>query len=400
MKKIDCISAVNVLPGDALNFPDLDISSLLIENQAVGRTSLSSNPSAEIGRKSMLLGTPFSTTSSSTLSNALHGSDFANAISYSDYGSMNDHSDIPFSEEFNNQRFVRPRIEDSDDSMEFQVPDQLQQKKKRLKRFINSLMDHDLMLEKDELFINENEMLTNTIASTVTDPFAAALKLLKSPDEFFIPGTFDAIFSCDRLSFNYKGNNAKKNKKIDQKTINDGLTTASDFHFDNENDGFDYDGGIEMYRNENTLSSSSITTPSTLILPWSNASSSSDKQRLLSSVLNTPIRKNGNSTPSPLDEINELKLTSSSSNSSFSSSSFQTFPSENLSLSQETFDFFCFLVDSLPSKSGYLGNVSKRESMSRPIAARALHHLLELKSNNLIDVKQLKPFSDIKISII
>ena len=67
LKKIDCISAVNVLPGDPLNFPDLDISNLLsMTTEKDGRSSEASSSAAmnpEIGRKSILssFGTPFST---------------------------------------------------------------------------------------------------------------------------------------------------------------------------------------------------------------------------------------------------------------------------------------------------------------------------------------------------
>lgn len=406
MKKIDCISAVNVLPGDPLNFPDLDITNLLLDSQGIGRASLSSNPSAEIGRKSMSLGTPFSTVSSS--SNALQGSDFAAVISDSDFGSMNDH-DMPFPHDDDYQMSLRPARDrsSSSDSMEFQVPEELQRQRqqRKVKRFKNALMDHELMLEKDQLFINDQEMLEyRDPFNAPSDPFIEALRLLNKPDELFISGTFDSIFTTRRLEFSFN----KKPKLADESAEKKMETSDEGMIYDDG--GFnDYDGGgIEMFRNDSSISSSSTRTPSTLILPWSTSTSTSDnQQRLLSSVLNTPIRKGGSSTPSPLtDNLQELRLTSNSSSSASFSSSSEDFHNQldsGSSLSQDTFDFFYFLFDSVPSKSGgiiELSSVLKRESTSRAVAARALHHLLELTSANLINVKQIHPFSDIKISII
>lgn len=407
MKKIDCISAVNVLSGDPLNFPDLDIANLLLDPQ--GRVSMSSNPStAEIGRKSMSLGTPFSSTPSFS-SNALQGSDFAAVISDSDYGSFNDH-EIPYSHDDDHYQIsLRPTRENNNnndsESMEFQVPDELKRQRRqerKMKRFKNALMDHELMLEKDQLFINEQEMLqyTNTGFNTfINDPLIEALKLLNKPDENFISETFDSIFTSTLNKFEFI---TKKPKLV-------GTKSELNKPLNNENDetGMIYDDGglndydVEMYRNETSFSTSTTAaTPSNLILPWSASSSSSDKH--FSSILNTPIRKAGNSTPSPLTE--DLKLTSSSSNTSFTSlsSSIANANTSNSALSQETFDFFYFLVDSIPSKSGStaLNSVLKKESTSRAVAARALHHLLELTSANLINVKQNEPFSDIKITII
>ncbi len=393
------------MPGDPLNFPDLDIANLLLDSQGIGRASLSSNPSAEIGRKSMSLGTPFSTVSSS--SNALQGSDFAAVISDSDFGSMNDH-DMPLPLDDDYQISLRPARDriSSSDSMEFQVPEELQRQRqqRKVKRFKNALMDHELMLEKDQLFINDQEMLEyRDLFGTTSDPFTEALKLLNKPDELFISGTFDSIFTTRRLDFHFN----KKPKLAPENTEKKMGTSDEGMLYDDG--GFnDYDGGgIEMFRNESSISSSSTRTPSTLILPWSTSTSTSDKQqRLLSSVLNTPIRKGGSNTPSPLtDNLQELRLTSSSSSSaSFASSEdFQNQLGGGSSLSQDTFDFFYFLVDSVPSKSGgsiELNSVLKRESTSRAVAARALHHLLELTSANLINVKQHQPFSDIKILII
>ena len=402
LKKIDCISAVNTLPGDPLNFPDLDIANLLLDTATTvsnGRSSLSSNLSVEIGRKSMLIGTPFSTSSS----NALQGSDFAAVISDSDFGSLNDHDDMPYSEDFS--LALRPAFKDriTSDNLTFQVPELLARQKRRLKRFKNALMDHELMLEKDQLFINQQGMLNYSgaeLLSNISDPIMEALKLLNGPEYIFIPGTFDSIFTSNRLKFSY----SKKKPIIAGLVVNDDNQYPPDSDNGNYHDDFN---DIEAYRNDaNSISSS---TPSNLVLPWSTSSSSFssshstflDKHGGVSSILNTPIRKGGNNTPSPLTDLTDLKLSSSSSSTSFSSTSSAIFGNtQTSSMSQETFDFFYYLVDSITSKSGSLSSILKREYTSRPIAARALHHLLELRSANLIEVEQNCPFADIKISII
>jgi hypothetical protein len=162
----------------------------------------------------------------------------------------------------------------------------------------------------------------------------------------------------------------------------------------------------EMFRNDDDNLSFANGTPSQLNLPWSsssasksNSSNSSRRTSLTSFIDNTPIRKGSStatlSTPSPLTEpFADLKLISATHNS-------QT-------LSDESFDFFYFLqekLSSLADKSGRsASNTFKRiisvDVNGRAVAARAFHHLLELRTANLVDLKQASSFSDIKISLI
>ena len=416
LKKIDCISAVNVLPGDPLNFPDLDISNLLsMTTEKDGRSSEASSSAAmnpEIGRKSILssFGTPFST---STSSNALQGSDFAAALSDAEMAySLNDH-DMMYASDYsmNSNEFFpfRPKSinsSGSNENLEFQVPNLVEKRRvsrlNRLKRIKNALMDMELMLEKDELFINESEMLQRSqvsLEANDVDPIKEALKLLNGPEELFVSETFDGIFKTSKLNFSYSTYKQNTN-----------LNNQADFDADlmafNDNDGYDYYNDndnfneIEQYRNVPN------STPSTLNLPWSvsGSSISNDSRGLFSSSIgiNTPIRKgrsNDQSSPTSLAELQELKLSSSSSGSSSSIPLYN--PQNNMNLSQETFDFLYYLHDSMPSNSGIttFGSILKKETVSRAIAARAFHHLLELKSASLIDVKQPRPFADIQITM-
>ena len=402
LKKIDCISAVNTLPGDPLNFPDLDISNLLLMSTEKGgrnsdiSLSIAMNP--EIGRKSMIstFGTPFSTSSSS---NALQGSDFASALYDSDLAySLNDH-DIMHAPEYSlnsNEHFpFRPKNIMSD-NMEFQVPNQVEKRRiSRIRRIKNALMDMELMLGKDDLFINESEMLnyaTKNLISEEADPIKEALNLLNCPDEPFVMETFDGIFKTSKLNFSYsKPMISKKSGSNNSAFTSDHI----DFHdaeghyeYYNNNDNFNE---IEQYRNVPN------STPNTLNLPWSISGSglSSSSMGLSSIGINTPIRKgqlNGQNSPTSLLD---LQLSSTSSSSSISLYN----PKNDMNLPQETFDFLYYLHDSMSSDSGIntLGRILNKETVSRPVVARAFHHLLELKSANLIDVKQSSPFSDIQI---
>lgn len=395
LKKIDCISAVNVLPGDPLNFPDLDISNLLMSEShrtSIASTSTLLNP--ETGRKSFSLGTPFSTPSS----NALQGSDFASAIGDSDFGSMNDHDHEPM-EMFplRQMNTNHPTLSSQSDNYEFQVPDELKRKTQRGKRFKNSLMDHELMLEKDQLFINESDLHKYKNAKNESnDPFKVALKLLNSPNDFFFES--ETSLKTSKLNFAYEYPRSEN-----EATCKD----LSNVSFDNymDNDGYYAHDEIEVYRNDPTRLSFSSSTPRNLILPWSSSSSDALKinNQLSSAAINTPIRKGlfgtaGQSTPSPLTDL----AASSSSISLKSSSPFKDFTS---SLSQETFDFFYFLqekiIESKPASKSTITftNVLPKGKTSRAVAARAFHHLLELKSGSLVDVKQSRPFSDIQILI-
>ena len=360
----------------------------------------------EIGRKSITssFGTPFST---STSSNALQGSDFAAAISDSDIAySLNDHDMMRGGSDYSlnsNELFpLRPRSlnsSGSNDKMEFQVPDLVEKRRaSRIRRIKNALMDMELMLGKDQLFINESEMLqrTQTISKLEeTDPIKEALKLLNGPDELFVLETFEGIFKTNKPSFTFSAHKISGNSRqpagfnSDPADFND-----ADGHYEyyNDNDNFN---DIEQYRNVPN------STPSTLNLPWSvsGSSISSDTRGLSSVGINTPIRKgrnNDQSSPSSLSDLHDLKLSSSSSSSS--SIPFYN-PQNNMNLSQETFDFLYYLHDSMLPNSGIttFGSILKKETVSRPIAARAFHHLLELKSASLIDVKQPSPFSDIQI---
>lgn len=405
MKKIDCISAVNTLPGDPLNFPDLDITNLLLmstENggPATARSSEASmNP--EMGRKSFasVLGTPFSNTSGS--SNALQGSDFASAISDSDLAySLNDHDMMHGSDYSMNSNEIfplRPKKAGANGNLDFQVPNHLEKRRiSRIRRIKNGLMDMELMLGKDELFIKESELLQNSKNNSgieEIDPIQEALKLLNGPDEFFVMETFDGIFKTSKLNFKLsikQKHNGKASSTFtsDHIDFNDGYYEDNDIY--NNND-------IEQYRNVPN------STPSTLNLPWSisgsSLSDSNSSMKGFSSIgINTPVRKGQQSSPSSFSDLQDLRLSSSSS----SSPSIPLYnPQTNMNLSQETFDFLYYLHDSLLSDSGSttFGSVLNKETVSRPIAARAFHHLLELKSASLIDVNQAAPFSDIEIII-
>lgn len=396
MKKIDCISAVNVLPGDPLNFPDLDISNLLIsESHRASIVSTSTVLNPETGRKSFSLGTPFSTPSS----NALQGSDFASVVGDSDFGSMNDHDtmdqDIFPLRQINNQI-----LSSQSENFEFKVPDELkrqQRARQRIKKFKNSLMDHELMLDKDQLFINECELLKTNLnngAGERCDPFKMALDLLNNPDELFFES--DVIFKTTKLNFSYtkpKTEQSKQNLQIsrsDDDSIN--------YHMDNDDYGFNDD--IEVYRNDPNVGGLSLTsssTPSNLILPWSSSSADATKNPFSSAIQNTPIRKGLQSTPSPLTD---LVATPSSSSLSAASSPFKHF---STALSQDTFNFFYFLQDTIETSGNIkiftFETVLPKNKTNRAVAARAFHHLLELKTASLVEVKQTRPFSDIEISI-
>lgn len=336
----------------------------------------------EMGRKSILssLGTPFSTSSSS---NALQGSDFAAAISDSDLGySMNDH-DMMYGSEMSSDIFpLRPR---SESNMEFQVPTRIEKRKiSRIRRIKNALMDTETMLDKGELFINESEMLQYNLYNLKTeeyfDSIKEALTLLNAPAELFALESFEGIFNL--CKFNYSNRNLSGN-------IDDHIDfNYADDHYDyiSGNDNFN---DIEEYRNDPNATPSSA-----LYLPWSTNSSSSfsSNKGISSAGINTPIRKghlNVHSSPSSLSE--------SISGSSPSVKLYN--PENNMNLSQESFDFLYYLHDSITSESGIasFGNILKKDTVSRQIAARGFYHLLELKSANLIDVKQRLPFSEIQI---
>ena len=442
LKKFDCISNVNIIPGDPLNFPDLDISNLL--NISDARTSTSSHNNQiimtpEAGRKS-LLGTPFfNFPSSSSSLNALQGSDFAAVISDSDFSTgLNDH-DYNINEMFS----LRPPLNNSNSSngsLEFHVPDELLRQKRaklRIRKLKNSLMDQDLMLEKDNLFINEREMLKNNYlnisrSTEVADPIKEALQLLNGPnDKLLIDNDCKfSLFNNLKLKFTASFINAKKQKNNNNKA-------NESFHPKdiNMNDDFNYD--VEQYRNDTENGGSvfsSSNTPSNLILPWSSSSDDIDMNHFPSSAIpNTPSRK-GPEYSSPFSDLQALRLSSSSS------TSFSATPSSNpatpspfpvprnynnsssndfiSTLSKETFDFYYFLQDAIIAKTTekikttpkssdqinanaliYFTDILKKESTRKPIAARALHHLLELKTANLITVKQIRPYSEIQISI-
>jgi hypothetical protein len=399
LKKIDCISAVNVLPGDPLNFPDLDISNLLMSEShraSIMSTSTVLNP--EIGRKSFSLGTPFSTPSS----NALQGSDFASVIGDSDFGSMNDHDTMDH-EIFPLRQISNNISSYQSENFEFNVPDELRRQKRakqKIQKFKNSLMDHELMLEKDKLFINENELLKQNFNDNFfsSNPFKVALDLLNNPDEQLFESS--TIFKTTKLNFSYETRKAEqnKNKSIIPMTISSSNNEDSvDYIMDN--DDYRFDDGIEVYRNDpnsRRLSMTSSSTPSNLMLPWSSSSVEKSRNHFLSAIQNTPIRKGLQSTLSPLTD---LSATPSSSLSS-ASSPFKQF---STSLSNETFDFFYFLQDTIENSDNTkiftFETALPKAGTSRAVAARAFHHLLELKTANLVKVKQSRPFSSIEILI-
>lgn len=399
MKKIDCISAVNVLPGDPLNFPDLDISNLLMSEShraSIMSTSTVLNP--EIGRKSFSLGTPFSTPSS----NALQGSDFASVIGDSDFGSMNDHDTMDH-EIFPLRQISNNISSYQSENFEFNVPDELRRQKRakqKIQKFKNSLMDHELMLEKDKLFINDNELLKQNFNDNFisSDPFKVALDLLNNPDEQLFESS--TIFKTTKLNFSYETRKTEqnKNKSIIPMTISSSNNEDSvDFIMDN--DDYRFHDGIEVYRNDpnsRRLSMTSSSTPSNLMLPWSSSSVEKSRNHFLSAIQNTPIRKGLQSTPSPLTD---LSATPSSSLSS-ASSPFKQF---STSLSNETFDFFYFLQDTIENSDNTkiftFETALPKAGTCRAVAARAFHHLLELKTANLVKVKQFRPFSSIEILI-
>jgi hypothetical protein len=399
MKKIDCISAVNVLSGDPLNFPDLDIANLLKTESA--RTSLSSSnlQSTEIGRKS-LLGTPFSvssltssTNNNNSNNNTLQGSDFTTALGDSDFGEFNEEHHAGA---LDFQHYMRPNASDSLD--DFQVPDVLARRRQsRSRKLKNSLMDHELMLEKDQLFISETEMLSDSISfiesSVNKNPNEEALELLNNSEELSM---FHDLWNAQKFAFELP---SKQTRKITK------ASAGNDSTFNNEMDL----GDIEEFRGDNNFHEGSsdygLSTPQQLLtLPWSTSSSASSRKQIISSILNTPSRKPSSS--SPISALNDLKLLSSSSDTSYGSN-YQEFPASSNNLSKETFDFYCFLQEawesSMSAKSRSITSFStllKKETTGKAVAARAFHHLLELKTSAMIEVSQNRPFSDIQIKMI
>ena len=108
----------------------------------------------------------------------------------------------------------------SNENLEFQVPNLVEKRRvSRLNRLkeLKCFNGHGINAGKDELFINESEMLQRSqvsLEANDVDPIKEALKLLNGPEELFVSETFDGIFKTSKLNFSYSTNNHKQNTNL------------------------------------------------------------------------------------------------------------------------------------------------------------------------------------------
>lgn len=381
-----------------LNFSDLDLNTILSSTldypNPTKQLNIQSTP--EIGRFNAN-STSSSITASHKISSILHDSDFSNVMGPV-FMDMND----GFDNELLDYLPLRSNSSASS-NLEFHIPEEIKTTKTSYKpRRLNLMDDSDnLMLNKDELFISSADFYSNSKKSlffteSSEDPSKKAMKLLNNPSDLELNDVFSNILRIDQFFDPKIAKQENKNNKANNNNNN----------IDDMNMNDDYYDDVEVFRNDLMLqSSSSSNTPNMFqLLPWSMSMDSSNNA---SSILNTPIKKNTSHSQTLLYPHSDNA--SSSTASSTTSSPFKITDTTN----NETLNFFQYLQeriieDNKKLKGGglqknpstiYFDKLIELTSPNRHLVSRAFYHLLELKSSDLIDLNQSKPFSSIKISI-
>ncbi len=209
------------------------------------------------------------------------------------------------------------------------------------KRKLLHLFDEEIMLDKDQLFLkNVSELPTNTLKCK--NPHQEALNLLTCPNDW-LPENFTKILKD---------------------------------HFVPEIEMFRAGEAAEMFDD--------LSMP----MPWqSDTDSVDDLKRLSLGSLNSSGMASPYmssiaspfSTPSPQLRTTQPPFTASNTTKS-------------------TLDFLLFLQERIPTgEAVYFDTLI--EPRRRAVAARAFHHLLELKMSNLLQARQSRPYSRILLEL-
>jgi len=386
--KVDTLPKVGVL--NDMTLPDLDIATLL-------KAATDGYGTPEQGRKdkegilassSSSLSKPFYASSSSRLSSSDSFALQSDLIGTTAFPDTNfDDNLFADGAAFPVALNLFQRRDDAARTASLEVPDVLHQAaaviKSRKRRSTINYFDSELMLDKEHLFLNDHEIMTDYLKAAISgkasrETIINAINLITTPTEDMIEG-----LTGTKLDFHFTIPPLTGKNNTDFEHFND--DDSNNFHMD-----------AEAYRSGNNNVQIDLT-PSTKHMPWSSIPGSDiDFNRRSSSDLSMQgLILSGSSSPT-------RSHSSIASNTAYPS--FFTSLPENIKAStvasRDTLDFlhFCQERTNERSKTSFFSLIN-RQTESRHVAANAFSHILQLTSANLMQVRQVKPHGDIELVV-